>query len=157
MLAFENITDKTSFSNYYLPKLKKKMLWLMEFLSLISQLKTTKNIWKRNLLFVLPTDCIFNKFDFWFFLKKKKNEKRYFRVRKRSIDCSLETLSANKSLEILHFPSLCNAKASCKITIPCVYRCIKVQMLTTNVLLLIPELALVHNCAHKLKERQAWS
>ena len=44
----------------------------------------------------------------------------FFQVKKRSIGSSLEALSASWSLQIFHFPSLCNTKASRKIAISCV-------------------------------------
>ena len=44
-----------------------------------------------------------------------------------------KALPANKSLQIFQFPTLGNIKASCKIAMPCVYRCIKVQMLKTYI------------------------
>ena len=44
----------------------------------------------------------------------------FFQVKKRSIGSSLEALSASWSLQIFHFPSLCNTKASRKIAVSCV-------------------------------------
>ena len=92
--------------------------------------------------------------------RHSEKESFFFQIRKKSIGCSLEALNANKPLQILHFLSLYNTKASCKIVMSCVYRCIKIKMLKTNIvrvlygfMLKTRELILVHYRVHGTKER----
>ena len=56
----------------------------------------------------------------------------FSRSEKEVLAAPMKHLPANASLQIVHFPSLCNTKASCKIPTSGVYRCIKIQTLSVS-------------------------